>query len=186
MPSSRRPPERMSTVLAMLASTAGLRWWMPVTSVPMRSRVVACASAPSIVHASRHGPSGSAGRCAEAMGRKWSNSHAESKRSMASASRQTARISGHELYWLAVLTPKRTATSWRTGGDRPAPASVGDAEPPAAVDHDLLAGDVLRGRRGEEEREGLDVVRPADPVHGHVLRHQLLHRRVVGMAAADV
>ena len=40
----------------------------------------------------------------------------------------------------------------RFAGERDgAVASVGDAEPPAAVDHDLLPGDVFRGRGREEE-----------------------------------
>ena len=57
MPSSNRPPEMMSSVAAMLAVTAGWRWCMPLTIAPRRSRVVAWASAASIVQPSRLGPS---------------------------------------------------------------------------------------------------------------------------------
>ena len=41
-PSSRRPLLTMSSVAAMLASTAGWRYGMPVTSTPTRKRRVAC------------------------------------------------------------------------------------------------------------------------------------------------
>ncbi len=40
----------------MLASTAGWRYGMPVTSTPTRSRCVACASAVVVTQPSRHGP----------------------------------------------------------------------------------------------------------------------------------
>ena len=40
----------------MLASTAGWRYGMPVTSTPTRNRVVAWASAASVIQPSRHGP----------------------------------------------------------------------------------------------------------------------------------
>ena len=46
----------MSTVAAMLASTAGCRYGVPVTSTPTRMRWVAWASAVSVVQPSRHGP----------------------------------------------------------------------------------------------------------------------------------
>lgn len=42
-PSSSRPPDTMSSVAAMLAGTAGWRWWMPVTIVA--SQVVLCGEA---------------------------------------------------------------------------------------------------------------------------------------------
>ena len=55
-PSSSRPSETMSSVAAMLASTAGCRYTMPVTSTPTRRRRVACASAVSVIQPSMHGP----------------------------------------------------------------------------------------------------------------------------------
>src|ERR1700727_1426586 len=36
--------------------------------------------------------------------------------------------------------------------------SIGDTEAPAAVDHDLLSGDVRGRRRGEKQGERLDLV----------------------------
>ena len=56
MPSSNRPPDTMSSAAAILASTAGWRYGMPVTSTPTRSRRVAWARAVVVTHPSRHGP----------------------------------------------------------------------------------------------------------------------------------
>ena len=46
----------MSSVAAMLASTAGWRYGIPVTSTPTRSRWVAWASAVVVTQPSRQGP----------------------------------------------------------------------------------------------------------------------------------
>ena len=56
MPSSSRPFDTTSSVAAMFASTDGWRYGLPVTSTPSRSRVVACASAASVIQPSMHGP----------------------------------------------------------------------------------------------------------------------------------
>jgi hypothetical protein len=56
MPNTSLPPEMMSTVAAILASTAGGRSRLLVTITPRRSRSVWAASAASSVHASRAAP----------------------------------------------------------------------------------------------------------------------------------
>ncbi len=88
MPKSSRPPDTMSTVVAILASIAGGRNRLLVTSTPRRSRRVRAASADSIVQPSWVGPPGS-----PPMGMRWSNSHACSISATASASSQTRRTS---------------------------------------------------------------------------------------------
>jgi hypothetical protein len=59
IPKSSRPPETMSTVVAILASIAGGRNRLLVTSRPRRSRRVCAAIAESRVQPSKIGPSGS-------------------------------------------------------------------------------------------------------------------------------
>jgi hypothetical protein len=59
MPKSSRPPETMSTVVAILASIAGGRKRLLVTSRPRRSRSVCAARAESNVQPSYAGPPGS-------------------------------------------------------------------------------------------------------------------------------
>jgi hypothetical protein len=49
MPSIARPPETMSSVVTILASSAGLRYVTPVTRVPSFTRRVRAASPPSSV-----------------------------------------------------------------------------------------------------------------------------------------
>ena len=88
MPKSSRPPDTTLTVAAILASMAGGRNRLLVTSSPRRSRSVCAASADSSVQPSKIGPLGS-----PAIGRRWSNSHACSISGMVSASRQTRRMS---------------------------------------------------------------------------------------------
>ena len=55
-PSSSRPPEMTSRVAAILASTAGWRYGIPVTRTPTRSRLVAWANAVVVIQPSRQGP----------------------------------------------------------------------------------------------------------------------------------
>ncbi len=69
----------------MFASTAGWRYVTPVTITPHRIRDVCAAIAASRVCPSKHGPSGS-----EKIGRKWSNTEAQS-RPRSSAFRHMAR-----------------------------------------------------------------------------------------------
>ena len=88
MPKSSRPPETMSTVAAILASIAGGRKRLLVTSRPRRSRAVCAARAESSVQPSRIGPFGS-----PPIGMRWSKSQACSISGIASASRQTRRMS---------------------------------------------------------------------------------------------
>ena len=88
MPKSSRPPETMSTVVAILASIAGGRKRLLVTSSPSRSRRVCAARAESSVQPSKIGPSGS-----PPIGMRWSNSQACSISGIVSASRQTRRTS---------------------------------------------------------------------------------------------
>ena len=59
MPKSSLPPETISTVVAILASIAGGRNLLLVTSRPRRSRSVWAARAESKVQPSKIGPSGS-------------------------------------------------------------------------------------------------------------------------------
>jgi hypothetical protein len=56
MPKSSRPPDTVSTVAAILASSAGGRMRLLVTSRPTRSRVVCAARADSSVQPSKIGP----------------------------------------------------------------------------------------------------------------------------------
>jgi len=88
MPNSSRPPETTSTVAAILASIAGGRKRLLVTSTPTRSRRVCAASAESSVQPSKVGPAGS-----PPIGMRWSNTHACSISGIVSASRQTCRTS---------------------------------------------------------------------------------------------
>ena len=101
MPKSSRPPETTSTVVAILASMAGGRMRLLVTSSPRRSRRVCAASAESSVHPSKIGPSGS-----PPIGMRWSNSHACSISGTASASCQTRRRSAYSTCIGAVRIPK--------------------------------------------------------------------------------
>jgi len=78
----------MSTVAAILASTAGGRKRLLVTSSPRRSRSVCAARADSSDHPSKVDPFAS-----PKIGSRWSNSHAWSISSIASASCQTRRTS---------------------------------------------------------------------------------------------
>ena len=90
----------MSMVAAMLASTDGWRYGMPVTWQPRRSRDVAAAIAASIDQPSRHGPDRS-----EKIGSKWSKFHADSNTSSSSAARQTSSIADQVVFIGAVLKP---------------------------------------------------------------------------------
>ena len=56
MPKTSRPPETISTVVAIFASIAGGRNLLLVTSRPRRSRSVWAARADSRVHPSKIGP----------------------------------------------------------------------------------------------------------------------------------
>ena len=69
-----RPPLIMSTSAAIFASTAGLRYVLPVTMVPMRIRFVVVASAASAVQHSIVSPTRSA-----VFGMKWSVTQAASQ-----------------------------------------------------------------------------------------------------------
>ena len=84
MPKSSRPAETLSTVAAILASNAGGRMRLLVTSSPSRSRLVCAARADSSVQPSKIGPSGS-----PPMGSRWSNAQACSISGIVSASCQT-------------------------------------------------------------------------------------------------
>jgi peptidyl-dipeptidase Dcp len=78
------------------------------------------------------------------------------------------------------------AQSWPLRVSRDRSDLVGDTEPPAPVDHDLLARHVFgRGRR-EEQSKRLDVVRLADAVHRDLAGKCRLHAGVASVAAADV
>jgi len=103
-PNSSRPPERWSTVTAVLASTAGWRYVFPVTMQPMRTRVVASAMAASIVQASKTSSSGS-----PPIPAKWSKSQQWSKPA-SSAIRQTARSSSAVVPCPESLSPTRNVT----------------------------------------------------------------------------
>ena len=119
-PSSSRPCEMMSSVAAMLASTAGWRYGMPVTSTPTRSRLVAWASAVE------RDPALEA-RAARSLkiGSKWSNVQPDSKRSISSAACQTASMSSHVVDCGAVLNAKRIASvSHHRHRLRPPPGSL--------------------------------------------------------------
>src|SRR5579863_10225437 len=59
-------------------------------------------------------------------------------------------------------------------------------ERPAAVDRDLLTGQVRRGGRGKEQCQPGDVGGETDAVHGYDLAHGLLHACGLGVATADV
>ena len=61
MPSSSRPSEIWSSVVAILASTAGCRNWLHSTMCPTRSRSVRVSSAVASVHASSDGMFGTPG-----------------------------------------------------------------------------------------------------------------------------
>ena len=57
IPSSSRPPEMMSTVAAIFASTAGWRYGVALTSTPNRRRRVAWARAVRVIQPSMQSPS---------------------------------------------------------------------------------------------------------------------------------
>jgi hypothetical protein len=76
MPSVNRPPLTWSTVTAMLATTAGWRYVLPRTRVPIRMRGTAAASAATRDPASSVGVSMGIGP--SALGMKWSAIHAPS------------------------------------------------------------------------------------------------------------
>ncbi len=82
MPSSSRPPEIWSRVVAILASTAGCRNWLHSTRCPTRSRSVRLNSAVASVQASSEEMSGTPGPYM------WSYSHSEP---MPSSSQRCAR-----------------------------------------------------------------------------------------------
>src|SRR5205809_3951923 len=86
MPAMRRPPERMSTLVSILASTAGWRYVLPSTMLPRRMRGTDTASADSVLMHSRWSPTLSA-----VFGMKWSVRHAASH-PVASAWRVRPRI----------------------------------------------------------------------------------------------
>jgi hypothetical protein len=88
IPNSSRPLETMSTVVAILASTAGGRIRLLVTSKPKRRRLVCAATADSSVQPSKIGPRGF-----DAIGIRWSNNQACSISGTASASRHTRTMS---------------------------------------------------------------------------------------------
>ena len=56
MPRIARPPEMWSRVVAILAVSVGSRNVLAETMSPIRTRVVACAHAASVIHPSRIGP----------------------------------------------------------------------------------------------------------------------------------
>src|SRR5437588_2420414 len=85
MPNSSRPSESWSTVVAILASTAGCRYGLPVTRQPIRTRLVASAIAASRLQPSNTGPAGS-----PRMAAKWSKPQIWSKPA-SSPTCQTAR-----------------------------------------------------------------------------------------------
>ena len=85
MPSSIRPPEMWSIVVAMLATTAGWRYVTPETMIPQARCVVCAAIAASSVKPSKHGPVGS-----DWIGWKWSKTDAQSSPT-SSANFQIAR-----------------------------------------------------------------------------------------------
>ena len=89
-----------SMVAAMLASTDGWRYGMPLTWQPRRSRDVATAIAASIDQPSKHGPERS-----EKIGSKWSKFHADSNVSSWSPTLQTSSIADHVVFIGAVLKP---------------------------------------------------------------------------------
>jgi hypothetical protein len=94
MPKSSRPPETMSTVVAILASIAGGRKRLLVTITPSRSRRVCAARAESSVQPSKAGPSGS-----PPIGMRWSNSQACSISGTVSASARPAGGRGSRPAW---------------------------------------------------------------------------------------
>ena len=99
-PMISRPSLMTSMVAAMLASTDGWRYGMPVTWHPRRSREVAAAIAASIDQPSRQGPERS-----EKIGSKWSKFQADSNMSSWSPARQTSSIADQVVFIGAVLKP---------------------------------------------------------------------------------
>ena len=67
MPRMARPPEMWSSVVAIFATSAGLRNVLAPTIRPMRARPVASAQAASVIQPSRIGPS-----CEPTIGYRWS------------------------------------------------------------------------------------------------------------------
>ena len=86
---------------AIFASTPGWRYVLPVTMQPIRTRAVASAIAPSIVHPSKTSSSGS-----PPIAAKWSKFQKWSK-PPASATRQTARSSSAVVPWPESFSPTR-------------------------------------------------------------------------------
>src|SRR6266545_4864297 len=103
MPNSSRPPDRWSTVVAILASTPGCRYVLPVTMLPIRTRRVDSAIAAMSVQPSQIGPS----RGAPPIGLKWSKTQTWSKPA-SSARRHTARCCSRVQSCCESLMPTRT------------------------------------------------------------------------------
>lgn len=96
----------------MLAGTAGWRCWMPVTSVPICRRLVACASALSVIHPSGREAEGSA----LWVGYKWSEVQPDLNISMPSATCHTFSVASQVVFCGEALKAIRIASTRRDVG----------------------------------------------------------------------
>src|SRR5688500_11009006 len=128
MPSTARPPLMWSRVVAIFATTAGLRKVFAPTMSPTVARSVASAQAASVSQPSKIGPS-----WLPTIGYRWSQVQSESNPSL-SARMPASRREAQSVYWPQQFAPSLTA-----------PSVMADDLLDAHADyHALLAGVALR------------------------------------------
>src|SRR6266700_2363667 len=156
MPQMSRPPEMMSMLAAILASTAGCRYVFPETIVPTRIRFVSAASAVSVVQASSMSPTRSG-----VFGMKWSVTQAASQ-PVSSAWRHSAETSFHVVLPMLEKMAKRMRAPLRKGF-LPDPSHLLLAE-----GVELLSQVGTRvGQDGHGEERRVDRARLADGERAH-------------------